>query len=133
MNTHWSELKMQVQGKIAPPKSNSKDWDDNWEQDERYYMHSQDTGDFNEHAASAISELKDTIALFKVLASKYKVSEKDNKKHQELVKIASDLLEKTRQDNLWNRDCPNDYKKCMNAVLDAWQHEYELRRILKGF
>jgi len=47
-------MKMYVQGKIAPPKSDSKDWDDNWEQDERYYMYSQDTGDFNKHAANAI-------------------------------------------------------------------------------
>jgi len=54
MNTHWTEMKMYVQGKIAPPKSDSKDWDDNWEQDERYYMYSQDTGDFNKHAANAI-------------------------------------------------------------------------------
>jgi hypothetical protein len=48
-------------------------------------------------------------------------------------KSLTDLLEKTRQDNLWNRDCPNDYKKCMNTVLDVWQHEYDLRRMLKGF
>jgi len=63
----------------CPPKSDSKDWDDNWEQDERYYMYSQDTGDFNEHAANAISELKDTIVLFKTLSSKYEISEKDKK------------------------------------------------------
>ena len=127
MNSHWTALKMHVQGKIRPPKSDSPDWNDDWEQDERYYMYSQDTGDFNEHAKNSLQELKDVIGSFKILTQKYKISQKDVKEHKRLVKMATDLHEKTRQDNLWNRDSPNDYKKCMKAVVEAWHHEYCLR------
>jgi hypothetical protein len=34
---------------------------------------------------------------------------------------------KTRQDNLWDRDCPNDYKKCTDAALDVWEHMYRIK------
>jgi hypothetical protein len=133
MNDDWNLMKMRVQGKIAPPKSYSKDWDDNWEQDERYYMYSQNTGDFNVLAQISLEMLIETTESFKELAKKYTISNKEVKEHKRLVKISTDLHQKTRLDNLWDRDCPNDYKKCANAALDVWKHEYDLRRQLNGF
>ena len=133
MNSHWTELKMHVQGRIPPPKSYSSEWDDDWEQDERYYMYTQDTGDYNELAKNSLENMKETIQSFKELGKKHKIPEKEIKEHCRLLTIARNLHEKTRNDNLWNRDCPNDYKKCMNVALDLWEHYYRILCIVKEY
>jgi hypothetical protein len=94
MNDDWTLMKMKVQGKVAPPKSYSKDWDDNWEQDEIYYMYSQNTGDFNVLAQISLEMLIETTESFKELAKKYTISKKEVKEHKRLVKISTDLHQK---------------------------------------
>jgi predicted RecB family nuclease len=96
-------------------------------------MYSQDTGNYNELARESLRQVSETIKEFKALTKQFKIPAKDVKEHRRLLKISDDLHEKTRQDNLWNRDSPKDYGKCMDAALDVWLHYYRLMCAYKGY